>query len=66
MKIVTVSGRFFAMDRDKRWDRVQRAYETMVEAKSEKTFKTAQEGISDAYANNTTDEFVPPFCVGRL
>ena len=60
VKIATVSGRFYAMDRDKRWDRIEKAYNTIVLAESEKNFKTAEEAIENSYANEITDEFIVP------
>lgn len=60
VKIATISGRFYAMDRDKRWDRIEKAYNTIVLAESEKNFKTAEEAIENSYANEITDEFIVP------
>jgi 2,3-bisphosphoglycerate-independent phosphoglycerate mutase len=56
----TVTGRFYAMDRDKRWDRVQAAYEAIVEAKGKQTAKTPNEAVDKAYADDKNDEFVEP------
>lgn len=61
-KIATVSGRFYAMDRDKRWDRVERAYRAIVDGTGE-TFKTATEGILSSYEKGIHDEFVEPFII---
>ncbi len=61
-EIATVSGRYYAMDRDKRWERTQKAYEAMTQH-SGKTFAAAAEGIEASYANGKTDEFVKPFVV---
>ena len=58
-KIATVSGRYFAMDRDKRWERVQLAYDALVNGKGA-TAKDAVEAIAASYANNITDEFIKP------
>ena len=58
-KIATVSGRYYAMDRDKRWDRVQLAYEAMVIGKGNKS-DSALSCIEKSYADNKTDEFVLP------
>ncbi|MCB0394436.1 MAG: 2,3-bisphosphoglycerate-independent phosphoglycerate mutase, partial [Bdellovibrionales bacterium] len=55
----TLVGRFYAMDRDKRWDRVQLAYESLV-GEMDRKFSNASEAIEDAYANGETDEFVKP------
>ena len=57
--IGTVCGRYFAMDRDNRWDRVEKAYRALVDADGSR-FADAQAAIADAYARNITDEFVPP------
>ncbi|EQB40118.1 phosphoglyceromutase [Sulfurimonas hongkongensis] len=59
VKIATISGRFFAMDRDNRWDRVQKAYEAMVDAKP-KTNLSASSYIDTSYAKGETDEFIEP------
>lgn len=58
-KIATVSGRYFAMDRDKRWDRVRLAYDAMVEGKGEKA-TDALAAVENAYTGNITDEFIKP------
>ncbi len=58
-KIATVSGRYFAMDRDKRWERVKLAYDAMVNGTGE-TAQDPIELIQHAYANNITDEFIKP------
>jgi len=57
--IATLSGRFYAMDRDKRWDRVQRAYENMV-AGTGRSCADPLTAIEDSYAADVTDEFVEP------
>lgn len=59
VKIATVSGRFYAMDRDNRWDRVELAYNAIVEAKGEKA-ETSDEAIANSYAKSENDEFVKP------
>jgi len=58
-RIVTVSGRYFAMDRDRRWDRVKLAYEVMI-ADGEGSGQTPQELLEACYAEDKTDEFIPP------
>ena len=63
VKIATISGRFYAMDRDKRWDRVELAYNNMVEATGTR-YTTADEAIKASYANKITDEFVVPCVIG--
>ncbi|WP_045393287.1 2,3-bisphosphoglycerate-independent phosphoglycerate mutase [Falsirhodobacter sp. alg1] len=61
--IGTVSGRYYAMDRDNRWERVMRAADAMVDAKGEAA-ATAAEAIEAAYARGETDEFIPPTVIG--
>jgi 2,3-bisphosphoglycerate-independent phosphoglycerate mutase len=61
-KIATVMGRFYAMDRDSRWDRVQRAYECMRLGKGIKV-RSAAEAIAKSYERNITDEFIEPTCI---
>ncbi|THH35265.1 2,3-bisphosphoglycerate-independent phosphoglycerate mutase [Aliishimia ponticola] len=62
-RIVTVCGRYFAMDRDNRWERVQRAYDVIVSGKADSA-PTALDGVKASYAANVTDEFIDPFVVG--
>ena len=61
-KIASVCGRFYAMDRDKRWDRVKTAYDLLTEGKGDK-FTSAIEGIQASYDNGVTDEFVKPIVI---
>lgn len=56
--IATVSGRYWAMDRDNRWDRIKTAYDAIVDAQGT-VFPTAQAAIADGYAKEVTDEFLP-------
>jgi 2,3-bisphosphoglycerate-independent phosphoglycerate mutase len=58
-RIVTVSGRYYAMDRDRRWDRTEKAYNVMVED-SNGDGRSAEQVLQDAYAEGITDEFVIP------
>lgn len=58
-KISSVSGRYFAMDRDKRWERVKLAYDVLVNGKGEKA-TNAVETVVNSYINNITDEFILP------
>lgn len=57
-KIASISGRFYSMDRDKRWERVLPAYNMIVEGIGIYTEATASEALHNAYARNETDEFV--------
>ena len=63
VKIATIEGRFYAMDRDKRWDRVELAYNNIAFAEG-KRFASADEAIKASYADNLTDEFVVPCVIG--
>ncbi len=58
-KIATVCGRFYAMDRDKRWERVHEAYEALVYGRGRKE-KSAAEAIRASYARGDSDEFIEP------
>ena len=65
-RIATVSGRYYAMDRDRRWDRTQLAYDTIVEARSEQPpAASGVEAVRAAYERGETDEFVKPTVVGE-
>nr|WP_321266465.1 2,3-bisphosphoglycerate-independent phosphoglycerate mutase [uncultured Sulfurimonas sp.] len=59
VQIATISGRFYAMDRDNRWPRIQRAYEAIVDASPKTDFEPAGY-IGSSYALGETDEFVEP------
>ncbi|MCM5527534.1 2,3-bisphosphoglycerate-independent phosphoglycerate mutase [Parasegetibacter sp. NRK P23] len=58
-KIATVSGRYYAMDRDKRWERVKLAYDALVNGRGNKA-ASAIEAITSSYAEDKTDEFILP------
>ncbi len=62
-RIATVSGRFYAMDRDKRWDRVEAAAKAMLRAEGDAA-ASAADAIQAAYARGETDEFVTPAAIG--
>lgn len=61
--ISTVSGRYYAMDRDRRWERTLKAYDAMVFREGER-FATADAAVKASYANGVTDEFVLPAVIG--
>jgi 2,3-bisphosphoglycerate-independent phosphoglycerate mutase len=61
--IATVAGRYYAMDRDKRWDRVQKAYDTLVSASGER-HASAKAAVDASYADGKNDEFVLPAVIG--
>jgi 2,3-bisphosphoglycerate-independent phosphoglycerate mutase len=58
-RLVTLSGRYYAMDRDNRWDRIEKVYRVMTET-GEGTGTTALEALRASYANGVNDEFVEP------
>ncbi len=62
--IASISGRYYAMDRDKRWDRTQRVYELLTEGKAAWSCSSALEALIFAYARGETDEFVTPTRIG--
>jgi len=59
-KIATIQGRFFAMDRDNRWERIEKAYDVIVAGKSERTFENPIDYLRECYNERLTDEFIPP------
>lgn len=73
-KIASLGGRYYAMDRDRRWERTERAYRAIVEGTPHRVFKDAFEGIDASYQEGVSDEFIAPFSltddrgtpVGRL
>ncbi len=60
--IASVHGRYYAMDRDKNWDRIRKAYDVLTEADGRRA-RTAVEGIEASYEEGVNDEFVVPFSV---
>jgi 2,3-bisphosphoglycerate-independent phosphoglycerate mutase len=65
VKIATVSGRYYAMDRDKRWDRVEKAYLCLTEGIGNQA-SSALEAIRNSYKENVTDEFVLPTTIAGV
>ena len=63
-RVGSVVGRYFAMDRDRRWDRIQRAYDLLVHGRGEHHAETAVAAVRAAYARGETDEFITPTTVG--
>ncbi|VVC75121.1 2,3-bisphosphoglycerate-independent phosphoglycerate mutase [Aquicella siphonis] len=57
-KIVSLIGRYYAMDRDKRWDRVHKAYDLLTQGKAAYTAETAEQGLRLAYERGESDEFI--------
>jgi 2,3-bisphosphoglycerate-independent phosphoglycerate mutase len=64
-RVGSVIGRYFAMDRDKRWNRVQKAYDLLVHGKAAHHVDSAREAAEQAYARGETDEFIEPTLVGE-
>lgn len=62
-QIATVIGRYYAMDRDKRWERTQLAYRAMVDGVAERTAPSAVAAVEDAYRRGETDEFILPYVI---
>src|SRR6059058_2681190 len=58
-QIVTVVGRYFAMDRDRRWDRTKKAWDAIVHGQGEQTTKSPADAVAEKYRENKTDEFMP-------
>ena len=63
-KIVSIVGRYFAMDRDNRWNRVKKAYDLLTTGKGN-LFEDAKEAFQASYSAGVTDEFIEPVCIGK-
>ncbi len=63
-RIATIGGRYYGMDRDKRWDRVEKAYASIVYGEGEEA-DSAVQAVKNSYANNITDEFMLPTVITR-
>ena len=61
--VATVSGRYYAMDRDQNWERTKRAYDAIVEREAEYEAATAVDAVTESYDRGETDEFVEPTLV---
>jgi 2,3-bisphosphoglycerate-independent phosphoglycerate mutase len=64
-RVGSVVGRYFAMDRDKRWDRTQKAYDLLIHGRGEHHADSAPEAARAAYERDETDEFIAPTTVGE-
>jgi 2,3-bisphosphoglycerate-independent phosphoglycerate mutase len=64
-RVGSVVGRYYAMDRDRRWDRVQLAYDLLVHGRADRSAPSASEAVRAAYQRDETDEFVKPVRVGE-
>jgi 2,3-bisphosphoglycerate-independent phosphoglycerate mutase len=68
-RIATVAGRYYAMDRDRRWDRTKLAFDAIVKGEAEFSAETGEEAVRAAYERGETDEFIKPTLVdgeGRI
>jgi 2,3-bisphosphoglycerate-independent phosphoglycerate mutase len=65
VRVGSVIGRYWAMDRDRRWDRTQRAYDMLVHGRAAHHASTAEQAVTEAYARGETDEFIEPALVGE-
>ena len=64
-RIATVSGRYYAMDRDKRWDRIELAFNAIVNGEAEFHADIGEDAVRQAYERGETDEFIKPTLVGK-
>jgi 2,3-bisphosphoglycerate-independent phosphoglycerate mutase len=64
-RIASVVGRYYAMDRDQRWERVELAYDLLVHGRADQRAASGAEAARDAYARDQTDEFIKPVLVGE-
>ena len=62
--VATVTGRYYAMDRDQNWERTRRAYDAVVDAEGDHEVSAAVSAATESYARDTTDEFIEPTVVG--
>ena len=62
INIASVIGRYYAMDRDERWERIKKAYDLLIHQKGA-AVNSASEAILHSYANNITDEFIDPYVI---
>jgi len=62
--VATVTGRYYAMDRDQNWERTRRAYDAVVDADGDHEVTAAVSAATESYARDTTDEFIEPTVVG--
>jgi 2,3-bisphosphoglycerate-independent phosphoglycerate mutase len=63
-KVATTAGRYYTMDRDKRWDRVEQAYRAMTESKGYRA-RTPEQAVTDSYNRDESDEFLKPTIVDQ-
>jgi 2,3-bisphosphoglycerate-independent phosphoglycerate mutase len=64
-RVATVTGRYYAMDRDRRWDRTKLAFDAIVRGEADYSADTGEEAVRAAYERGETDEFIKPTVVGH-
>jgi len=64
IKVVSLIGRYYSMDRDNRWERIKKAFDLIVYGKYERKFSYVSSALEEAYKNNETDEFISPSLIG--
>ena len=64
-RVGSVVGRYWAMDRDRRWERTQRAYDLLVHGRAPHHADSGEQAVKDAYGRGETDEFIEPTLVGE-
>lgn len=64
-KIASLSGRYYAMDRDKRWERIQPVYDLLTQAKAPQQYPDAESAIEAYYQQGIYDEFIPPTAINQ-
>ncbi len=64
-RIASLSGRYYAMDRDNRWDRVERAYQILIQPNPKHTSDSATAALQNSYTNGVKDEFVEPIAISE-
>ena len=64
-RFASLTGRYYAMDRDNRWDRVELAYQALISGQSEFIADSAKQGLEDSYSRDDNDEFVKPTIIGK-
>ncbi|MGM9452542.1 2,3-bisphosphoglycerate-independent phosphoglycerate mutase [Legionella bozemanae] len=64
-RVCSISGRYYAMDRDNRWERIEPVYTLLTQGNSEHHFSDAETAIKSYYQQNLSDEFIPPTLIGE-
>ncbi|WP_237761218.1 2,3-bisphosphoglycerate-independent phosphoglycerate mutase, partial [Legionella cherrii] len=64
-RICSISGRYYAMDRDNRWERIEPVYTLLTQGHSQHHFQDAEAAIKSYYQQNLSDEFIPPTLIGE-